>query len=111
MNKIYNKGDVVVLPFPYTDLSGVKKRPAVVVANLKGQNIILAQITTNQRNEEDLVSLRRKDFSDGYLTSDSFIMVSLIFTADSSQISYKAGKLNKQKIKEIEEKLCNIFIR
>lgn len=111
MNKIYNKGDVVVLPFPYTDLSGVKKRPAVVVVNLRGQNIILAQITTNQRNDEDLVSLRKKDFSDGYLTSDSFIMVSLIFTVDSSRISYKAGKLNKRKIKEVEKKLCNMFIR
>ena len=57
------KGDVVVLPFPYTDFSGAKKRPAVVVANLKGQNIILAQITTNQRNEGDLVNLSKKDFS------------------------------------------------
>jgi len=43
------KGDVVVLPFPYTDFSSVKKRPAVVIATLKEQNVILAQITTNQR--------------------------------------------------------------
>ena len=70
------KGDVVVLPFPYTDFSGVKKRPAVVVANLRGQNVILAQITTNQRNDEDLVSLRKKDFSSGSLSVDSFIMAS-----------------------------------
>ena len=77
------KGDVVVLPFPYTDFSGAKKRPAVVIANLKGQNIILAQITTNKRSDEDLVSLRKKDFSSGSLSSDSFILASLIFTADS----------------------------
>jgi len=40
------KGDVVILPFPYTDLSTLKKRPALVVANLKGDNIILAILTT-----------------------------------------------------------------
>jgi mRNA interferase MazF len=42
MEKIYIKGDVVVLSFPYTDFSEVKKRHAVVIANLKGQNIIPA---------------------------------------------------------------------
>lgn len=105
------KGDVIVLPFPYTDFSGVKKRPAVVIATLRGQNTILAQITTNKRDDEDLVSLTKKDFSSGSLSSDSFIMVSLIFTSDSSRISYKTGKLKKEKIKEIQNKLIEIFSR
>jgi len=105
------KGDVVVLPFPYTDFSSVKKRPALVIATLKGQNVILAQITTNQRNDEDLISLTGKDFASGSLSSDSFIMASLIFTADSSQIEYKAGKIKQDKIKQVETKLCEIFTR
>jgi mRNA interferase MazF len=105
------KGDVVVLPFPYTDFSGVKKRPAVVIATLRGQNVILAQITTNQRNDEDLVSITRKDFASGSLSSDSFIMASLIFTADNSQIEYKAGKITPDKIKEIQNKLIEVLTR
>tara|TARA_Y100000034_G_C6725785_1_gene321265 strand:+ start:300 stop:632 length:333 start_codon:yes stop_codon:yes gene_type:complete len=105
------KGDVVVLPFPYTDFSNVQKRPAVVIATLRGQNAILAQITTNKRDDEDLVSLTKKDFSSGSLKSDSFIMVSLIFTVDTSRINYKAGQLNKNKIKQVEKQLCEIFTR
>ena len=105
------KGDIVVLPFPYTDFSSVKKRPAVVIATLKGQNVILAQITTNQRNDEDLVSLAKKDFASGSLSSDSFIMASLIFTADSSKIEYKIGKIKQEKIKEIQNKLVEVFTR
>ena len=105
------KGDVVVLPFPYTDFSGAKKRPAVVIANIKGQNIILAQITTNQRNDEDLISLRKKDFSSGSLNSDSFIMASLIFTADSSRVSYRAWKIKFEKVKEVQNKLIEVFTR
>jgi len=111
MDKIYAKGDVVVLPFPYTNFSDVKKRPAVVVANLKGQNVILAQITTNKRSDEDLICLKRKDFSSGFLSSDSFIMASLIFTSDSSRIFYKAGKLSTKKIKEVQDKLVEVFTR
>ena len=95
------KGDVVILPFPYTNFSSVKKRPAVVIATLKGDNVILAQITTNQRNDEDLISLTRKDFSSGSLSSDSFIMASLIFTTDSSKIEYKAGKIKQNCMKGI----------
>jgi len=105
------KGDVVVLPFPYTDFSSIKKRPAIVIAILKGNNVILAQITTNQRNDEDLISLTRKDFASGFLSSDSFIMASLIFTTDSSKVVYKAGKLKQEKIKEVEKKLIDIFTR
>jgi len=105
------KGDVVVLPFPYTDFSSVKKRPAVVIATLKGNNAILAQITTNQRNDEDLISLTKKDFASGSLISDSFIMASLIFTTDSSKVEYKAGKIKPEKIKQVENKLCEIFTR
>ena len=105
------KGDIVILPFPYTDFLGAKKRPAVVIATLKGNNIILSQITTNKRNDENLVSLTKNDFSSGSLSSDSFIMTSLIFTTDSSRINYKAGHLTQNKIKQIEKQLCKIFTK
>lgn len=105
------KGDIVVLPFPYTDFSSVKKRPALVIATLKGNNVILAQVTTNQRDDEDLISLTKNDFTSGFLKCDSFIMVSLIFTADTSRVEYKVGKLKQEKIKEVENKLCEIFRR
>jgi len=105
------KGDIVVLPFPFTDLSAVKKRPALVIARLHGNNVILSQITTNKRNDEDIISLTKKDFASGSLIADSFILASLIFTADSSKIEYKAGKLRQEKIKEVQNKLCEIFTR
>ena len=40
------KGDVVVIPFPYSDLSAGKKRPALVVPCLDGDDVILCQITS-----------------------------------------------------------------
>jgi len=105
------KGDVVVLPFPYTDLSTIKKRPALVIATLKGENIILAQITKVSRNDDDIISLEKSDFSSGTLKTDSYIMPSIIFTAESFSIEYKAGKLKSEKIKQVEKKLVDIFTR
>jgi len=105
------KGEVVVFPFPYTDLSETKKRPALVVAKLKGENIILAQITTVKREDEDLISLSKKDFASGFLKHDSFVMTSIITTAESSSVLYKIGKLKQEKIAEVEKKLCEILTR
>ncbi len=40
------KGDVVVVPFPFSDLNRAKRRPALVIAELEGDDLILCQITS-----------------------------------------------------------------
>lgn len=47
------KGDVVVAPFPFSDLSATKKRPALVIATLTGNDVILCQITTQAASRAD----------------------------------------------------------
>ena len=105
------KGDVVVLPFPYTNLTVSKNRPSLVVATLKGVDLILCQITSQSRNDEDSIEIKQKDFQQGKLGIDSFIRSSRLFTADFSIIKYKAGKIKQEKIKEVQDKLCEIFTR
>jgi PemK-like, MazF-like toxin of type II toxin-antitoxin system len=45
-------GEVVVLPFPQTNLQSGKRRPALVVADLNGDDLILCQITSQFRSED-----------------------------------------------------------
>ena len=40
------EGDVVVIPFPFSDLSQSKRRPALVIASLQGDDAILCQLTS-----------------------------------------------------------------
>ena len=105
------KGDVVVVPFPFSDLSASKKRPAIVVSNLAGDDQIVAQITSVARNDSYSIPLETKDFKNGKLPHSSMIRTNKLFTADSSLISYKAGSINDKKIKEIEKALVNIFTK
>jgi len=56
------KGDVVVLPFPFSDLSSSKRRPALVVAIASPDDIILAQITSRNFSDDCAIELTDNDF-------------------------------------------------
>lgn len=90
------KGDIVVVPFPFSDLSDSKRRPAFVLANLPGPDIILCQITSKKPKDGLCVPLNLKDFASGSLPVDSFIRYNRIFTADKEIIIRKAGTAKVQ---------------
>jgi mRNA interferase MazF len=105
------KGDVIVLPFPFSDLSNAKKRPALVVANLKGDDLILAQITSNKKSDDYSINLKKEDFQKGQLGLTSNIRPNRLFTADKSLFLYKAGMIKKTKITKVEKELIKILTK
>ena len=102
------KGDVVVAPFPFSDLKSNKKRPAAVVASLTGDDVILCQITSKATSDGYAVSLTSADFQTGALRQDSNIRPNRLFTADSKIILYRAGVLTKTKLDEVVKKITDI---
>lgn len=89
------KGDVVVIPFPFSDLSGSKKRPALVLADLRGDDILLCQITSRPSGDASAIELKQKNFITGALPIDSFIRPLRIFAADKEIILRKAGRIER----------------
>ena len=102
-------GEVVVLPFPQTDLQAGKRRPALVVANLAGDDLILCQVTTQARSDTYSVPLVVADFERGRLTVDSFIRPNRLFTVEQSVILYTAGKVSDAKLHEVRAKIRQLF--
>lgn len=102
------KGDVIVLPFPFSDLSASKRRPAVVVAGGEYGDVILCQITSKPKKGAETVELKDKDFQEGRLKITSYVRPRKIFTADLGLILYRAGNIRKEKIKEVEDTICRI---
>ena len=103
------KGDVVVVPFPFSDLTKAKRRPALVLANLTGNDLILCQITSQNITDSYGINLTNNDFSPGSLNQNSNIRPNKIFTADSQIIIYKVGQLKAKKIEEVIWKIINIL--
>ena len=107
----FQKGEVVIFKFPFSDVAESKKRPSLVVATLKGDHVILAQITGQPRPDPDLLELKLQDFKTGGISRDSFIRPSVLFTVHKSRISYKAGRIKQDKVKEVQNKLVEVFTR
>jgi mRNA interferase MazF len=59
------KGDVVVVPFPFSDLTQAKRRPALVLSVLEGDDLILCQITSQFVKDNYAISIEGKDFGEG----------------------------------------------
>lgn len=85
------KGDVVVVPFPFSDLSQSKKRPALVLADLEGYHLILSQITSQNVSDSYSIKLKNSDFEEGSLIKNSNIRPNKIFTADRDIVCIRLG--------------------
>jgi len=96
------KGDVVVVPFPFSNLSGSKRRPALVLTDLRGDDIMICQITSKPANDDIFAqALKSEDFVSGSLPVDSFIRPLRVFTADKHIVSRKIGKITPERMNKV----------
>ncbi|MEI6278838.1 MAG: type II toxin-antitoxin system PemK/MazF family toxin [Verrucomicrobiae bacterium] len=102
-------GDVVVVPFPFTDLSSSKVRPALVLASLTRGDVVLCQITSNGSGHPDAAPILQEDFSTGGLHHDSFALPHRMVTANEVCIRRSVGRVKTEKLNDIRERVCAII--
>ena len=105
----FTVGTVVLVLFPFSNLKGQKIRPAMVLANVEFDNLILCQITSKQYSSKTAIRLESSDFSEGRLPVVSFIRPDKLFTADTTIIKRIAGMITTKKKQEIMRVVKNIF--
>jgi mRNA interferase MazF len=103
------RGDVVIIPFPFSDLTRAKRRPALVLAELEGDDCILCQITSQRVRDRYAIELDDADFESGGLNQKSHVRPNRLFTADTRIILYQAGHLKPEKVREILAKVVEIL--
>ena len=103
------KGDVVVIPFPFSDLTSAKRRPALVVAELEGDDLILCQITSQRIKDKYAIPIENNDFETGSLRRRSNVRPNRIFTADRHIILRRVGHLRSEKTNEVVERIVDIL--
>jgi mRNA interferase MazF len=99
-------GTVVTIRFPFSDLTGSKKRPALIIADWGGGDVILAQITSIANKDLHAIDLNNNDFLNGSLKKASYVRPNKLFTADKLTLLHNVGVLNADKMDKIIDTIC-----
>ena len=100
------QGDIVVLPFPFTDLTNCKLRPALIISNEKynrKKNVIVICISTQQSLKAYTLVLKQEDLKLGKLQKKSYIRFQNIFTIEKRLIKKIVAKLNTKSLNKIRD--------
>jgi len=103
------KGDIVILNFPFSDLSATKRRPAFVLANCGYGDVVLCQITSKPAKNEFSIKIEQSDFEAGSLPIVSFVRTDKFFTTDKELILYKAGHIKQEKTDKITQTAISVI--
>ncbi len=105
----FTVGSVVLVTFPFSNLKGQKIRPALVLAQVEFNNLILCQITSKPYSSKTAIRLKLSDFTKGGLPVVSFARPDKLFTADATIIKNTAGKLTPRTRRLILQRVRKIF--
>jgi mRNA interferase MazF len=102
-------GDVVAVLFPFSNLSGSKLRPAIVVAEAEFGDLILCQITAKAYSSKRAIVVTGQDFTEGSLPVISYVRPDKLFTGEASIIKKFRGKLTVESRHEILTAVQGLF--
>ena len=87
---------VALVPFPFSDLSGSKFRPVLVLAESGRGDFVLCQVTSNQYGDPLAIELDEDDFAEGSLHRTSYVRPGKLFTAHERLVRARVGTLTQR---------------
>jgi mRNA interferase MazF len=102
-------GSVVLVPFPFSDLSQSKLRPAVVLAKAGSGDWILCQVTSKRYADDMAMELTDEDFQMGSLRLISYARAGKLFTAHQSLFVSEVGRLKAEALRKLTDGIVAIF--
>lgn len=106
---MYKKGTIVLVPFPFTDLSGSKVRPAVIISDGKvGSDVVLLFITSQKKLKGKHIIPFAPDEANGIKVA-SKIVCSKIATLEAKIILGELGSLSMLMLKSIDAELKKVL--
>ena len=102
-------GVVVLVRFPFSDLSASKLRPALVVARAGVSDWVLCQITSNRYGDPQSVAITKSSFSTGGLERDSFVRPGKLCTANEGIVIRSVGQLSSEAHASVVEAIVTLL--
>lgn len=109
---VFNQGDILIVPFPFSDLTSVRQRPVLVLSkkeyNEKCEDIITCGITSNIKDSKYSVLIDNSELIEGNIPVKSRIKVDKLFTLEQDIIIKKIGRVNKETFSKVKKEFVNL---
>ncbi|MDD5192861.1 MAG: type II toxin-antitoxin system PemK/MazF family toxin [Candidatus Nanoarchaeia archaeon] len=105
--------DLLLVPFPFSDQSGRKVRPVIVISNNEfnkySDDVLVIGVTSNILKDKYTLNLTNTNLDEGKLLTNCIIKVENLLKLDKELVIKKIGKINKETLKNIIDKLFTII--
>ena len=110
---VFEQGEILIVPFPFSDLSSIKQRPVLVLSkidyNKNADDIITCGITSNLKDSNYSVLIENKDLERGEIPIVSRIKVDKLFTINKIIVKKSVGKVKKHIIEAAKKELVSLI--
>lgn len=110
---IINQKEIVLLPFPFSDLERKRVRPALVVSNnnlnKKSEDCIMVPLTTIIKDEPYSVVINQENLSSGKLLKPSRIRTDKIFSVKKDLVIMKIGIISEDILEKVKTEIKRMF--
>lgn len=104
---------VILIPFPFSDLSSYRVRPALVLSNTdfnsRNDDVICCMITTEPTSHPHTVHITASDMERGNISRESKIKPYRIFSVSKNKILKILGKLNLSKSLQVQKEIFSVI--
>jgi mRNA interferase MazF len=108
-----DQNDLVLLPYPFSNLKDTKVRPALIISNdnfnRKSDDCLMVPLTSVIKDEPYSIIIQSEDLSSGKLLQTSRIRADKIFCAEKSLILLKIGTVNSKILNLVKQELLKLF--
>ena len=98
--------EVVLIPFPFTDLAATKRRPVLVLRAEDPSGDFLAAAVTSQPGYSDAWQLNQEDFLEGRLPKTSWVRTTKLYTLNASVVAHRFGRLTPPAFARVQSAAC-----
>jgi mRNA interferase MazF len=106
---MYKKGTVVLVPFPFTDLSGTKVRPALIISHTARNDDVTVVFITSHKQPRGAHTVQVAPTADNGLKTNSHIVCKKIATVEKKIILGELGVLETDTLQKVNAMLCRIL--
>ncbi len=106
----FKAGEILLIPFPYTDMSSKKVRPVFVVRDAVDEDILVAPISTNVNRGKNDYLIGNEDYGGTPLPVTSCLRYEKLVTLSSSLVLKKVATLKTAVTKKIQSKISDFIL-